>query len=258
MLPAVLATSAIVFTPHVFAHGEADESVAEFHEHLDDYRSEIEAFLADVDPIVEQYRAGGDVLPMIDGLIDRWEDMPVHGAIETHAAPTYAGIWQAMVALQQAAQEGASDRAVASAADRVSAALWQGFGALRLAAAQVDSDADGHDPAAHGRSEASAATVDRIVAGLDDAVAAYRDGDAARAETLVEDAYMNGFEYLEGELTQTDSDLTRKLETHFNATLPLLMQDGASIDKVSDAIAQMKSQLERARTLLVEAEQTRS
>lgn len=253
------AAVAVFAAGNALAHGEADESVAEFHEHLDDYRAEIEAFIDEVEPVVAGYRADEDVQPMIDGLIDRWEEIAVHGAIETHAAPTYAGIWQAMVSLQQATLEGASDQAVEAAAADVAASLWQGFGALRLAAARVEAGTAPHDDH-HAEAEADAGpeTVGRIVADLDAAVEAYRAGDAGRAESLVEDAYMKRFEYLEGDLIEADADLVRQLEMHFNATVPLLMQDNAPVDEVRDAVATMKTQLERARQLLVEAERARS
>lgn len=263
-LTGILALSAVAAfgTGQALAHGEADESVADFHEHLDDYRGEIEAFIAEVEPIVERYRADEDVQPMIDDLIERWEEIAVHGAIETHAVPTYAGIWQAMVSLQQVTQEGAPDAEVAAAADDVAASLWQAFGALRLAAAQVEAGEKPHAGMEHGgddaHHDAGPEAIGRIVSDLDAAVAAYGEGDTKRAESMIEDAYMQRFEFLEGDLIEADPDLVRELEKHFNATVPLLMQRGAPVAEVRDAVATMKTRLERARELLVEAEQSRS
>lgn len=244
----------------VHAHGEADESVQEFHEHIDDYRGEIDAFVADIEPIVAAYRDGDDVQPMIDGLIERWEDVAVHGAVETHVPSMYPGIWQGIIGLQQATLEARPAEDVASVAADLEAALWQALGALRLAAVQVESGERGHAEAAHDGGDAAAGpeTVDRIIAELDDAVDAYAGGNTDRAEALIHDAYMKRFEYLEGDLIEQDAELVSQLEQDFNATLPLLMQNDASTDQVREALAGMKNQLERARELLVEAEQSRS
>lgn len=267
---ALAALVAAVAAQGVHAHGDVDATVAEFHEHLDDYETEIDAFVAELPALLRAYRAGEDVAAMTDGLIDRWEAVAVHGAIETHATITYPGIWQALVSLQQATQEADAADRVADAAERVRSALWQGFGALRLAAAQVESGTYATAP----KAESSAAledvaslqdapvsgqeSIDRIVAELDDAVTAYADGEAERAASMVEAAYMQRFEYLEGDLIEYDADLVTALEKDFNATLPLLMQQGAPVQEVRAALAQMKDALGRARTLLAQAERSRS
>ncbi len=147
-LSLLVSLTLLVAAGGVLAHGESDESVAEFHLHLDDYSGEIDAFVAEVDSIVEAHRAGEDARGGIDGLIERWEEVAVHGAIETHAMVTYPTIWQRMLGLQQAVLEGQPAPAVAEAADALEASLWQGFGALRLAAARRDAG-DGHDEAHH-------------------------------------------------------------------------------------------------------------
>lgn len=249
----------------VIAHGEADESVAEFHEHLDDYSAEVNAFIAEVDAIVLAYAADENVDPEIDALVDRWEQVAVHDAIETHAAVTYPAIWQNLVSLQQAALEGKPGSEVADAGDALEAALWQAFGALRLAAANVESgeshghadehggDAGGSDTAASGPE-----SIDRIVAELEQAVEAYAGGDGDAAEDLIHHAYMDRFEYLEGDLIARDAELVTRLEKDFNATLPLLIQDGAPASRVRSALESVKSDLMRARRLLAEAEDSRS
>lgn len=251
----LLAALSFLVVPVALAHGEADESVAEFHEHLDDYRGEIVAFVDETDSIRRAYADDEDVQPMIDALIERWEDIAVHDAIETHVPVVYPGIWQAIIGLQQATLEGGSDEAVADAADSVSASLWQAFGALRLAATQVD---DEHHAEAGGETLSGPESIDRIVAELESAVEHYAEGETSAAESMIHDAYMQRFEYLEGDLIEADAELVTQLEKDFNATLPLLMQKGASVEEVGQALDSMKKDLARARELLVAAEASRS
>lgn len=147
ILLALLSSGLLLLAGAAFAHGEDDESVAEFHLHLDDYSAEIDGFVGEVNAIVDSYRAEEDVRSGVDGLIGRWEEVAVHGAIETHAMVTYPTIWQRMLGFQQAVLEGRSADAVADAGAALEAALWQGFGALRLAAARReagDDHGDGH------------------------------------------------------------------------------------------------------------------
>ena len=101
-------------------------------------------------------------------------------------------------------------------------------------------------------------TIQRILADLDAAVAAYGDGELARAEELIHATYMNRFEGLEGDLIARDPDLVSSLEKDFNATLPLLMQEGASMARVNETLAAMRRQLETASGILEDVEQSRS
>jgi len=121
------------------AHGEVDsQHLAEFHLHLDDYEEEIEALIADVRKIVSARTDGGNGGPSVEKLIEHWEEVGVHAAIERKATVTYPDIWQALVAFRQAVEKDRGAEALARAAQDLEAALWQGYGALRLAAANAD------------------------------------------------------------------------------------------------------------------------
>ncbi len=257
---AVAVALAAVPAGSVEAHGELDEqALAEFHLHLDDYQAEIEELVADVEPVVAAHGSGEDASARADALIEHWEEVGVHGAIETYATITYPTVWQALITLQQAAA-GADGAAVARAGEGVSAALWQGFGAVRLAAYQVTS---GTAPAASagGTGEAPLSgpeTVEQIIADLEAAVSAYEAGNLDQAERLIHDTYMTRFEWLEGDLIEYDPDLVSQLEKDFNANLPLLMQRGADMVDVRKQLAAMTDQLETASGLLEQAERSRS
>lgn len=245
--------------PQAFAHGEVDEEMlAEFHQHLDDYRGEIEALITELAPIVDAYAAERAVKPQIDALIEHWEEVAVHSAIERKATVTYPGVWQGLITLQQAVDGARPPAEVAAAAARVEAALWQGFGALRLAASQVGSVAGPPADAGGEAPESGPETVDRIVADLERAVAAYEADQLGRAEGLIHDAYMSRFEGLEGDLIERDPELVTRLERDFNATLPLLMQQGAGMEEVRAVLESMKARLATASTILESVEQSRS
>lgn len=257
----VLATVLGLLCPVLFplearGHGEVDEDqLAAFQNHLDEYGQEIRMLVQDVKNIVEDYGAGENVAPKIQAWIDQWEEVGVHAAIESRATVTYPGIWQTIVALQQAVEADEPDGAVAAAGEAVEAALWQGMGAVRLAASQVgrEAPADTTTPTASGPE-----TIEAIVADLEEAVAAYRADDLQRAEALIHETYMSRFEGLEGDLIERDPDLVSGLEKDFNATLPLLMQQGAPVEKVRARLDAMKGELDRASRLLEQAAQSRS
>jgi hypothetical protein len=245
--------------PQAAAHGEADEEMlAEFHEHLDDYRAEIDALRAELAPIVDGYAADKAVKPQVEALIEHWEEVQVHAAIERKATVTYPGVWQALIALQQAVEGGRPPADVRDAGERVEAALWQGFGALKLAASQVGSGTAVSAVANTDAAESGPETVDRIIADLEQAVAAYEADELGRAEGLIHETYMTRFEGLEGDLIERDPDLVTALERDFNATLPLLMQEGASMREVEVTLQSMKEQLETASTILESVERSRS
>ncbi len=252
-----LAGLLLVQTAPAFGHGEVDEDMlAEFQLHLDDYREDVEHLIEELDPILDAHAAGRDTESAMAALIEHWEEVAIHAAIETRATVTYPTVWQAIIGLQQATAGGADDEAVQAAAEQVKAALWQAYGAVRLAASQV-----GQQTTAPRTDQAPASgpeTIERILADLEAAVAAYGDGELSRAEDLIHATYMNRFEGLEGDLIARDPDLVSSLEKDFNATLPLLMQQGASMERVNGALAAMRTQLEAASRILEDVEQSRS
>lgn len=253
----LLAGLALFPAAPAFGHGEVDEDMlAEFQLHLDDYREDVEHLIEELAPIVDAHAAGRDTGDAMAELIEHWEDVAIHAAIETRATVTYPTVWQAVIGLQQATSGGADAAAVQAAAERVKAALWQGYGAVRLAASQV-----GQATAAPAESEPPASgpeTVARIIEDLEAAVAAYRDDELSRAEGLIHAAYMNRFEGLEGDLIARDPELVSRLEKDFNATLPLLMQQGAPLARVNEQLDAMRAQLETASRILEDVEQSRS
>jgi len=122
------------------AHGEIDaEHVDEFHLHLDDYEEEVEELVAEIRAVADARGRGDDAASALDGLIEHWEEVGVHAAIETKASVIYPDIWQALAAFRQAVAEERGAQTVTAVADDLEAALWQGYGALRFAASRITS-----------------------------------------------------------------------------------------------------------------------
>lgn len=137
---AVFLAAVLLGTPEAIGSGVSDEEMlASFQDHLDDYEAEIGQLAAAVDAIVTDARAGTLGEGRVEALIEQWEAVAVHEAIEYKVTIAYPGIWQGIVGLKQAVDAGGSDEKVSAAAEQLKAALWQGLGALRLAASQVGS-----------------------------------------------------------------------------------------------------------------------
>lgn len=120
------------------AHGEMDaEHLKEFHRHLDDYEEEVQELVGEIRAVTDARAQGDDTAPAMDELMEHWEEAGVHAAIETKASVTYPDIWQTLAAFRQAVENERGAETVRGAADDLEAALWQGYGALRLAASRV-------------------------------------------------------------------------------------------------------------------------
>lgn len=254
-LIAVLAAPGAV--PPARASGDFGPELAEFHKHIDDYRADVQRLIGEADAIVDAYRQGGDARAMVQALIESWEEVGVHGAIETRATILYPTVWQAVLGLLQAVDSDAGVEQVRAAADQVGVALWQGFGGVRLAAYQVQQGQAAESAAPVAPQGNAAEQLAQIRAELEQAVQAYLAGNLARAETLIHDAYMKRFELLEGDLIGQDAELVEDLELDFNARLPQLMQQGAGEAEVRAKLGDMLADLERAAKLLQQAEAER-
>lgn len=245
-------------TGPALASGDWSDTAGEFHEHIDDYRTEISKLIDEAESIASDRESGKDVSARLESYVDLWESVSVHGAIETQAMVTYPGIWQGIIGLQQAGESGASKEEFRARVEELKAALWQGFGAVRLAANRVESGqpAATVEPAHEDMDPAEA--IDAIITELEEAVSAYEHGNTSKAEDLIAGAYIQRFEGLEGDLIEQNAELVRSLEKDFNATLPLAMKRNAPASELRDELARMISDLETAERLLVEAEESRS
>ncbi|MES1930749.1 hypothetical protein SADO_15914 [Salinisphaera dokdonensis CL-ES53] len=241
------------------AHGDIDQ-VEDLQAHISDYEAEVSSMSETVDGIVADYESGDAVADRVDALVETWEEVEYHEAVETHAMALYPPIWIALGGLREAVEEQDAKAQVVQWQQRLDQALHQGIGALKLAAVQqkngMNASAATHQNAADEDDDRPTITI--IQDNLQTVLHHYEDGDAEAAETLLHQTYMQRFEGIEGDLIERDADLVTDLEKDFNATLPLLMEKEASANELSAEIEKMNSKLDRAQTLLDEAAQDQS
>lgn len=242
-----LLLGAVLVPAAALAHGEKGEHVASFQDHLDDYEADVEELASRLDELVERYRRDSEAVD-VDELVEAWEEVEYHAAVEEVATPLYPAIWQAIGGLRQAVKNGEDAETVRAKADRMVAALREGLGGLKLKARmQKATGTEGPDG---DTASGPHAAFERIRQHLDEAVAAYDGGDPEEAKALIRDAYFNAFEGLEGGLIEEDPALVARLEEAFNAGLPGRINEGAATAKVRAKVASMKEELAEAEALL--------
>lgn len=115
--------------------GEVDEErVERFDEHLDDFEREVRRLAAKTDAIVAAYEKGEAVEGVFKEWIELWEEVEIHGVIETKVVHLYPPVWQGFYGMRRTAEKDGSASAMRTAGERTKAALWQGLGGLRALA----------------------------------------------------------------------------------------------------------------------------
>ncbi|MQM40168.1 hypothetical protein KBTX_04214 [wastewater metagenome] len=218
------------------------------HEHIDTYVSDARAMTETASGLADAYARGEAADPQ--ALIDKWESVKLHAAVETTAATIYSSIWQGIYGVKEAIEKERPDEAVREQVDALDHALWQGVGAVRLAAMQQKRG--GQEEHGHGAS-GPVATIGEIEHNLDRVVAEYAEGETKEARELVHSTYMERFEGIEGLLIEQDAELVEALEKAFNVTLPRLIDQGAELSELRGAVDAMKEKLERAEGLAAKA-----
>ena len=109
-------------------------------------------------------------------------------------------------------------------------------------------------PAGSGAAGSGAINVQDEIAstakGLDDALAAYKAGDAAKADQLAGDAYLDHFELVEGPLGKVDIAFMQQLEDQISAGVRNAMKDGKPVADVEALVTKAKADLATAATKL--------
>lgn len=98
--------------------------------------------------------------------------------------------------------------------------------------------------------EMAVAEIDEVRSGLDEALAAYRKGDADAAEQLAGDAYLEHFELVEGPLEERDEELNEELEELIREELRAAIVDGAPASEVETLVETANSDLDEATAVL--------
>lgn len=254
---AVLSATAALAIGPAFAHGPVGGHVNELQAHVDTYAQEVDWLIGKVDGIVTTYENKGREAAKADAVVDHWEAVDFHAAIETTYVPVYAAIWQGLYGVKEAIDKDAPIAEVRQQQEQLEQALWQALGAVKLAAqfqqqgllAEVQTtDAEPGTPVE---------IVDEIKQRLDRVVAKYAEKLPKEATTIVHDTYLNRFEGIEGMLIEKDAALVEDLEKDFNVTLPKAIQGDGGVDQVRSVVQSMHHKLNQAKSLLIEAEKNK-
>ncbi|GGW84525.1 hypothetical protein [Alteromonas halophila] len=251
------ALSAPLFSHVALANGEITDQVNHLSDHIDEYNEEVHWLQEKFGGVVDAYEEKGKGKVDTHQLIEFWEEVNFHSAIETQYVPIYASIWQGIYGVKQAIDEGADVAKVRSEEARLQQALWQALGAVKLAAQYQQRGLVEKIQTTQSEPTSGPDVIDDIKQRLHRVVAKYAEQLHEVATTLVHETYMQRFEGIEGALIEQDAALVESLEKDFNVTLPQAIDKDAGVDSVRDVVETMQKKLDKARGLLVEAEENR-
>ncbi len=249
--------SVFTLSQQAMANGEITDQVNHLQDHISDYNKEIHWLLDNYNSVVNTYEKQGQEAINTQQLIDYWEEVDFHAAIETQFVPIYATIWQGIYGIKQGIDEGKSVKEVRQEQDKLNQALWQALGAVKLAANLQQRGIIEKIKTTEVEPSGAPQIIDDIQNRLDRVVAKYAEQLSETAVTLVHDTYMQRFEGIEGALIEQDAKLVEDLEKDFNVTLPQAIEGDKSVDEVRQVVEMMKQKLNKARQLLVDAEADR-
>jgi len=250
-LLATLVLVLVLGVPKVTAHGDIGDHVEDLSAHLEEYGNEVDWLSDKVDGLVTAYASDGAQAVDSTDLVEWWEAVKVHGAIEVNEVGLYSSIWRALSEVETAIEEARPLQQLQNRQRALERSLWEGLGAVKLAARLQDA---GTAPAtAQAVAATPATTLEEIAEALDAVVAQHAQGESAAAKELVHATYLERFEGVEGVLIEQDPALVEALERDFNVTLPVLLDEGAGGDEVAGTVAAMQEKLNRARSLLAAA-----
>lgn len=252
----LLCLLALFTAGHANADGAVGEHVNDLKGHIDEYTEEVNWMIGQIDGMVSAYEKGGAEAAQPEKIVDHWEAVKFHSAIETQYIPLYANIWQGLYGVRTAMESGATIETVRVEQASLEQALWQSLGAVKVAAQYQEK---GLLPAIESTEAATPVeTIDIIERKLDKVVAKYAERENDEAIDIVQQTYLTRFEGIEGDLIALDADLVEDLEVDFNVTLPKAIEDGKSVDEVRDVVVTMQGKLSRCRALLEDAEKNRA
>lgn len=239
-----------LFATRVSASGAVGDHVNALSEHVDEYTEEVVWLIGKIDGIISTYETKGSAAAGTDAIVDHWEAVDFHSAIETHYIPLYASIWQGLFAVKTAIDEGKPEADVRATQASLESVLWQSLGAVKVAAQYQER---GLLPEYTATSvDSPTETIDVIKQRLDRVLAKYAEQLPEQARNIATAAYAEQFESIEDEIEKRDAELTEDLEVDFNVRLPEAIDAGVSVDALRDLVLAMQAKLNQAKTLLSE------
>ncbi|WP_041524151.1 hypothetical protein [Gilvimarinus agarilyticus] len=253
---ALLTASLMLAAVQASANGAIGEHVNHLQDNLGEYTEEVNWVIGKIDTMVDTYEAKGAKAAESAQVIEIWEAVDFHAAIETNYVPVYASIWQGLYGVKEAIDAEKPVEDVWAEQEKLEQSLWQALGAVKLAAQyqqrglldEIKTTAGPTTPIA---------TLDEVKQRLDRVVAKYAEQLSEEATSIVHDTYLNLFEGVEGALIEQDAKLVEELEKDFNVTLPKAISGKGSVDDVRGVVSDMQAKLDRAKELLKKAESER-
>lgn len=253
---ATFTLAAVLGAGQAWANGPIGEHVNHLQDNLGEYTEEVNWIIGQVDAMLATYEAKGGKAAQSERLIEYWEAVDFHAAIETNYVPVYASIWQGLYGVKGAIDAGKPIADVRSEQEKLEQALWQGLGAVKLAAMYQQRGLLDKIKTTDGPATPQAALIE-VKQRLDRVVAKYAEQLYQEATDIVHDTYLNLFEGVEGALIEQDAGLVEDLEKDFNVTLPKAIAGKGSVDEVRSVVLSMQSKIDRAKALLKQAEKER-
>ena len=239
------------------ANGEIGDHVNDLQAHLSQYEEEVNWFIDEVNEIVHTYEMQDSESAVTDVLIDNWESVDFHAAIETNYIQIYASIWQGIYGVKSSIDEASDISLVTQEKINLERSLWQALGAVKLAAKYQQEGVFGGQQTTGSQILSSSETLEEIKASLDRSVAKFAERLPEEATDIVLETYLQLFEGLEGDLITQNADLVEDLEKDFNVTLPQALNSDSTLSEVRSVVESMKGKLDRSKILLGEAENSR-
>lgn len=250
--------AAILFSAQAaFANGPVGEHVNHLSDNLENYTQEVTWLNTKVEEMIDRYQQGGVEEANPELLVEYWEAVKFHSAVETNYVPVYASIWQGLFGVKGALEEQASEEEIRKQQRFLAESLWQGLGAVKLAAQYQDKGLTEHVATTEENPSNSLEALEAIDNRLNRVVAKYAEKLPKEAVSIVHDTYLNLFEGVEGELIALNANLVEDLEKDFNVVLPQAIQNGASVDEVRQVVNTMQGKLDTASALLEKSAEER-
>jgi methyl coenzyme M reductase alpha subunit len=239
------------------ANGEIDGQVNELYKHIDKYTEEVSWLVSNYSGLVAEFEEGGKKSVNTEQLIEFWEEVDFHSAIETQYVPIYASIWQGIYGIKVGIEEGKSAAEVNQELATLEQAFYQALGAVRLAGHLQQKGVIEDVATTEVEPTTTVETLEDINTRLDRVVAKYAERLPEVATSLVHDTYLQRFEGVEGPIIALNADIVEDLEKDFNVTLPSAIKDGKSVDEIKAIVVAMQGKINNAKGLLEKAEETR-
>lgn len=122
--------------------------------------------------------------------------------------------------------------------------------AFAIAGCGEDSSSGAEEHEATATPQRAVAEIARVRAGLAAGLAAYRQGEAEKADKLVGDAYLEHFELVEGPLEERDEELNEELEELIREEIRQEIKEGARAATVTELVAEANQELDEAEKAL--------